>query len=43
MVYVDNLLAISKGTKAIMDYFSMYYLKYTVIPMDKYLGANVGK
>ena len=43
VVYVDDLLATSEDPKAIIDSFSMYYLKYTVIPMDKYLGANVGK
>ena len=26
-----------------MDYFSVYDLKDTVIPMNRYLGANVGK
>ena len=43
VVYVDDLFAISKDPKAIMDYFSTYYLKDTVSPPDQYLGANVGK
>ena len=43
MVYVDDLLAIRMEPKTIMDSFSMYYLKDTVIYQDLYLGANVGK
>ena len=42
MVYVDNLLATSEDPKDIMDSFSIYDLKYTVIPPDRYLGANFG-
>ena len=43
VVYVENLLAISKYPKAIMDYISIYDLKDTASPPDRYLGANVGK
>ena len=35
VVYVENLLAISKEPKYIMDYFSTYDLKYTVSPPDR--------
>ena len=34
VVYVDDLLAIRKNPKAIIDFFSMYDLKDTVIPSD---------
>ena len=34
VVCVDNLLAISEDPKAMMDSFSMYYLKDTVSPTD---------
>ena len=43
VVYVENLLAISEEPKAITDYFSMYNLKDTASPPDRYLAANVVK
>ena len=43
VVYVENLLAISKEPKYIMDYFSTYDLEDTVISPDQYFEANVGK
>ena len=43
VVYIDNLLAIIEDPKYIMDSFSIYDLKDIVSPLDRYLGANVGK
>ena len=43
VVYVENLLAIIEDPKYIINYLNMYDLKDTVSPLDRYLGANVGK
>ena len=43
VVYVNNLHGISEDPKAVIDSFSIYDLKDTVISPDKYLGDNVGK
>ena len=43
VVYVNNLHGISEDPKAVIDSFSIYDLKDIVNPLDRYLGANVGK